>query len=99
MLLWLYLTCFAVLLGAEINSATELQTHEDTTTGEPQPKGQRRATASDAYPEELPGTPEHDATRKQESPSDDSSADAGPRVQDVGRVHATRPDAEAARQR
>jgi membrane protein len=65
MLLWLYLTCFVVLLGAEINSATELQTYEDTTTGEPRPKGERRATVSDAYPEELPGTPEHDATRDQ----------------------------------
>ncbi|MGZ4666015.1 MAG: YihY/virulence factor BrkB family protein [Frankiaceae bacterium] len=77
MLLWLYLTCFAVLLGAEINSATELQTSEDTTTGEPLPKGERGATASDAYPEELPGTPEHDATRKHEAPSVAAPSDAG----------------------
>ena len=66
LLLWLYLTCFSVLLGAEINAATELQTAADTTTGDPLPKGGRRATTSDAYPEELPGTPEHDAARDPE---------------------------------
>ena len=38
LLLWLYLTCFSVLLGAEINAATELQTAADTTTGDPLPK-------------------------------------------------------------
>lgn len=64
LLLWLYLTCYAILLGAEINSAAELQTGEDTTTGEPLPKGERGATASDAYPEQLAGTPEHDAARR-----------------------------------
>ena len=66
LLLWLYLTCFSVLLGAEINAATELQTAADTTTGDPLPKGGRGATTSDAYPEELPGTPEHDAARDPE---------------------------------
>ena len=99
MLLWLYLTCFAVLLGAEINSAAELQTYADTTTGEPLPKGERRATASDSYPEELPGTPEHDAAREHDAPADAASSDAGLRVQDVGRVHDTPRDAETARQR
>ena len=40
-LLWLMLTNFFILLGAEINSEMEGQTKKDSTTGEPKPK--RRA--------------------------------------------------------
>ena len=35
LMLWLYLTCYLVLLGAEINAETEHQTARDTTEGEP----------------------------------------------------------------
>ena len=45
--LWLFLTNFAVLLGAEINSEMEHQTRKDTTTGPPRPMGQRDATKAD----------------------------------------------------
>ncbi|MCV2491309.1 YihY/virulence factor BrkB family protein [Geodermatophilus sp. YIM 151500] len=54
LMLWLYLTCFLVLLGAEINSEAEHQTAHDTTEGEPRPMGQRDATMAD----ELPDPPE-----------------------------------------
>lgn len=47
LLLWLLLTSYIVLLGAEINSETEHQTAQDTTSGEPLPMGQRRAVVAD----------------------------------------------------
>ena len=45
--LWLYLTSYIVLLGAEINAESERQTRVDTTTGPAEPMGQRRAEAAD----------------------------------------------------
>lgn len=47
LLLWLYLTSYIVLLGAEINAESERQTRRDTTRGEPVPMGERRAQAAD----------------------------------------------------
>lgn len=47
LMLWLYLTSYAVLLGAEINAEAERQTARDTTTGEPMPMGQRGAVVAD----------------------------------------------------
>jgi membrane protein len=47
LMLWLYLTSYIVLLGAEINAESERQTRRDTTTGEPRPMGERRADAAD----------------------------------------------------
>jgi membrane protein len=46
-LLWLYLTSYIVLLGAEINSEAEYQTEQDTTKGSPQPMGTRGAAKAD----------------------------------------------------
>jgi membrane protein len=46
-MLWLYLTAFAVLAGAELNAELERQTMKDTTTGPPRPLGQRGAYAAD----------------------------------------------------
>jgi membrane protein len=51
LMLWLQLTCFLVLLGAEINSEAEHQTAEDTTEGEPEPMGRRDATMADELPD------------------------------------------------
>jgi membrane protein len=45
--LWLLLTMFCVLLGAEFNSETEHQTRKDTTTGPPRPIGERDAVKAD----------------------------------------------------
>ena len=47
LLLWLYLTSYVILLGAEINAEAERQTEKDTTTGPPEPMGERRAEAAD----------------------------------------------------
>jgi len=47
LLLWLYLTAFIVLLGAEINAESEQQTAKDSTKGPEQPMGQRRALKAD----------------------------------------------------
>jgi membrane protein len=51
LMLWLYLTCYLVLLGAEINSEAEHQTAQDTTTGDPQPMGKRGAEMADSLPD------------------------------------------------
>jgi membrane protein len=50
-LLWLYLTSYIILLGAEINAEAEKQTAADTTVGAPVPMGQRRAVAADTVAE------------------------------------------------
>jgi len=46
-LTWLYLTAVIVIVGAEINTELERQTLRDSTTGEPEPIGQRGANAAD----------------------------------------------------
>jgi membrane protein len=46
-LMWLYLSAFAILTGAELNAEMERQTLKDTTTGQPKPLGQRGARAAD----------------------------------------------------
>lgn len=53
LMLWLYLTSFIVLLGAEINAEAEYHTARDTTTGKARPMGWRNAMAADdqAQPE------------------------------------------------
>jgi membrane protein len=47
LMLWLYLTSYIVLLGAEINSEAEYQTDRDSTVGAPKPMGQRGAVVAD----------------------------------------------------
>lgn len=51
LMLWLYLTCFLILLGAEINAEAEHQTAHDTTEGQPVPMGERDATVADTLPD------------------------------------------------
>jgi membrane protein len=46
-MLWLYLTCAAILLGAELNAELERQTARDTTEGRSEALGQRGAEAAD----------------------------------------------------
>ncbi|SHG63380.1 membrane protein [Salegentibacter echinorum] len=47
LLLWLFLTAFIVLVGAEINSEMEHQTRQDTTIGSERPMGERNAWHAD----------------------------------------------------
>jgi membrane protein len=47
LMLWLFLTSFVVLIGAELNTEMELQTVKDTTTGPEQPMGERGGHAAD----------------------------------------------------
>ena len=50
LMLWLWITSYAVLLGAEINAESEEQTDADTTRGPDKPLGQRGATKADDLP-------------------------------------------------
>lgn len=58
LLLWLWLTMYVVLLGAEINAEAEQQTAKDTTVGPDRPLGQRGAVKADSLPGEQPARPE-----------------------------------------
>ena len=47
LLLWLFLTALAIIVGAELNAELERQTVKDTTTGLAAPLGERAAYAAD----------------------------------------------------
>jgi membrane protein len=47
MMLWLFLTAFVVMVGAELNAELERQTRADTTAGKERPIGARDAFAAD----------------------------------------------------
>lgn len=47
LLMWLYVSAYAVLLGGLVNAEAERQTARDTTTGPPRPIGTRGATVAD----------------------------------------------------
>ncbi|MEX3314962.1 YihY/virulence factor BrkB family protein [Sulfitobacter sp. PS-8MA] len=47
LLMWLWISAFIVLLGAELNSEMEAQTRDDTTVGPDEPMGQRGAEKAD----------------------------------------------------
>jgi membrane protein len=61
-MLWCFITCFCAMLGAEINAEMEHQTLIDTTTGAPEPMGQRGAYVADHI----------GAAAKRKAPGDDS---------------------------
>ena len=47
LLMWLWISAYIVLLGAELNAEIEAQTTEDTTTGTDEPLGERGAEKAD----------------------------------------------------
>lgn len=47
LLMWLWISAFIVLLGAEFNSEMEAQTRKDSTTGPDEPMGERDAVKAD----------------------------------------------------
>lgn len=51
LLLWFYLSSFAIILGAELNSELEHQTTVDTTVGPERPIGSRQAVVADTIGE------------------------------------------------
>jgi membrane protein len=51
LLMWLYVTCYVILLGAELNAEIEHQTARDSTTGTPRPMGERGARVADTLGE------------------------------------------------
>ncbi len=51
LLMWLFLTSFSVLIGAEFNAEAERQTRRDTTVGGNEPLGERDAHAADTVGE------------------------------------------------
>jgi membrane protein len=55
LLLWLFITSYAILLGAEINAESEQQTEADTTKGPAQPMGKRDAVKADSLPGDASG--------------------------------------------
>ena len=52
LLLWLFITSYAILLGAEINAESEQQTVKDSTKGPAKPVGERDAVKADSMPVE-----------------------------------------------
>ncbi len=48
LLMWFFLTAYAVLLGGELNAELEHQTAVDSTIGQPRPMGERGATMADS---------------------------------------------------
>ena len=51
-MMWFFVTAYVVLLGAELNAELELQTAQDSTTGESKPLGSRGAVVADHVAEE-----------------------------------------------
>ena len=51
-MMWFWVTVYAVLLGAELNAELELQTVVDSTTGPPRPLGRRGAYVADHVAED-----------------------------------------------
>ena len=67
MLFWLWITSYAILLGAEINAESEQQTVQDTTKGEEQPIGQRDAVKADSLPDPNAGEKDPKAQNAKEN--------------------------------
>ncbi len=53
-LMWLFLTCYAILIGALLNAELERQTLVDSTTGPDRPMGERGAVLADTATNAVP---------------------------------------------
>ena len=78
LLFWLWITAYAILLGAEINAESEQQTVADTTTGPPRPLGDRDAVKADSVPDPTEGEPQKNSGKeKTDVRTDSESVPAG----------------------
>lgn len=57
LLLWFFLSAYAVVIGAELNAELEHQTAIDTTVGPPRPLGERAAVMADQVAQPEPSEP------------------------------------------
>jgi membrane protein len=64
LLFWLWLSAYAILLGAEINAEAEQQTIRDSTKGQEQPLGERGAVKADSVPGGHPEEPEQERSSR-----------------------------------
>jgi membrane protein len=64
LLFWLWLTSYAILLGAEINAEAEGQTVADTTKGPEEPLGELGAVKADTLPPDNPDEPDTEQDRR-----------------------------------
>ncbi|PXA92939.1 YihY/virulence factor BrkB family protein [Nostoc sp. 3335mG] len=60
LLMWLFVSSFAILIGAEINAEAERQTAVDSTVGRPRPMGHRGARLADTLPSKHQAKPRRD---------------------------------------
>ncbi len=60
LLMWLFVSSLAILIGAEINAEAERQTAVDSTTGRPRPIGHRGARIADTLPSKRQQKPRRD---------------------------------------
>lgn len=60
LLMWLFVSSYAILIGAEINAEAERQTTVDSTTGHPRPMGHRGARMADSLPSKHQNKPRRD---------------------------------------
>lgn len=70
LLMWLYLSAYVVILGAELNAEMEHQTARDTTKGPERPMGMRDAEVADTLGEVPPGIGQGEKPRPERPPSD-----------------------------
>ena len=79
LLVWMWLSCVAILLGAEINAEAEHQTEADSTVGPDLPRGERDAVkADDAVGRPLDGVGELAPPDVHPGPGDRAARAEGP---------------------
>jgi membrane protein len=77
LLTWMYLSAYAFVFGAELNSEIEHQTARDSTTGRPEPIGVRGAWAADNV-----ATDDQVQDRPEEQREGEKLTEAAPKVSD-----------------
>jgi len=78
LLTWMYLSAYVFVLGAELNSEIEHQTAKDSTTGKPEPLGERGAWAADNV-----ATDDSVQDRPEEAREGEKLTQAAPQVKDA----------------